>query len=217
MIRQSQVWKVLIAVIVAATAGVVLVAQSGLTPAEQKEGFKPLFDGQTLKGWTPRPPPAGRRAGAPPEMAKWTASNGEIAWVPATGRGYLVNDQTFTNFDLRVDFFFDGKANTGVNIGVPDAGDISSATSFEVNIFDDTEGFPTGSINNVARTSAAKPVTSGKWNALEITRQGDHITVSLNGEKVVDTTSNLHPTGHVALQAPAEGTAKFKNMRIKTL
>jgi hypothetical protein len=48
-------------------------------------------------------------------------------------------------------------------------------------------------------------------------RQGDHITVTLNGEKVVDTTSNLHPTGHVGLQAPAEGTAKFRNLRIKTL
>jgi hypothetical protein len=150
-------------------------------------------------------------------MAKWAPANGEIAWVPDSGRGYLVTDQTFTNFDLRVEFFSDAKANTGVNIGVPDTGNISSGTSFEVNIFDDTEQFPTGSINNVARTTTPKPNTVGKWNSLDVMRQGTHVVVTLNGEKVVDTTSDLHPTGHIGLQAPAEGTAKFRNLRIKTL
>jgi hypothetical protein len=217
MINTLRMWKVLVAVLVMAIAGGVLAQSMGVTPAEQKEGFKPLFDGQTLKGWTPRPPPARRNATAPPAMAKWTVSDGEIAWVPDTGRGYLTTDQTFTDFDLRVEFFSDAKANTGVNIGVPDDGDISSATSFEVNIFDNTQGYPTGSINNVVRTSTPQPNTVDKWNSLEIMRQGDHITVTLNGEKIVETTSSLHPGGHIALQAPAQGTTKFRNLRIKTL
>jgi hypothetical protein len=218
MTKTSRVWKIPVVIVVVSLAGGVIFGQSmGVTPAEQNAGFKPLFDGQTLKGWTPRPPPAGRNATEPPATAKWAVQNGEIAWVPNTGRGYLVSDPVFTNFDLRVDFFTDAKANSGVNIGVPDTGNISSSTSFEINIFDDTEQFPTGSINNVVRTSTAKPNTINKWNALEIVRQGDHITVTLNGEKVVDTMSNLHPTGHIGLQAPAEGTARFRNLRVKTM
>jgi len=216
MINRSREWNGLMTMWVMVLAVGVLAQSIGITPAEQKEGFKPLFDG-TLKGWTRRPPPPARGATAPPAMADWTAANGEIAWVPDTGRGYLVTEQTFTNFDLRLDFFSDAKANTGVNIGVPDTGDISSSTSFEVNIFDNTRGFPTGSINNVVRTSTPTPNTIDKWNSLEITRQGDHITVTLNGEKVVDTMQSLHPVGHIGLQAPAEGTTKFRNLRVKTL
>jgi hypothetical protein len=193
-------------------------AQStGLSAAEQKEGWKLLFDGQTTKGWTPRPPPAGRGATEPPQAGKWAAENGEIVWVKDSGRGYLTTDQVYGDFILRLDFWADAPANTGVNIGVPDTGAISSNTSFEVNIFDDTDQFPTGSINNVQRTSTAKPQTVGKWNSFEISRQGDHVMVVLNGEKVVDIRTALHPGGHIALQAPPAGTAKFRNIRIKTL
>jgi hypothetical protein len=217
MINASRAWKVLVAALMVTSAAGVLAQSNGVIPAEQREGFKALFDGQSLKGWTPKPPPPGRGATGPPPMAKWAVSNGEIAWVPDGIRGYLVTDQSFTNFDLRVEFFSDAKANTGVNIGVPDTGDISSATSYEINIFDNTQGFPTGSINNVARTSTPKPNTVDKWNSLEIVRQGDHITVTLNGEKVLDTMQSLHPVGHIGLQAPAEGITKFRNLRIKTL
>ena len=217
--KKTQVWiSLAIATIVLLSFGGAGFAQSsGLSPAEQKEGFKALFDGKTLNGWTPRPPPAGRGSTEPPAVAKWAAENGELVWVTGSGRGYLVTDQTYTDFTARVEFWSDAAANTGVNFGIPDTGNISSGTSFEVNIFDDTEQFPTGSINNVQRTSAAKPATINKWNTLEISRQGDHITVTLNGEKVVDTHSALHAGGHLGLQAPAEGTAKFRNLRIKTM
>jgi len=212
-------WKVVIVAALAVAPAIAVAQSGGVSAAEQKDGFKALFDGTSTKGWTPRPPPAGRGAAAaePPKTGQWAAQNGEVAWVKDSGRGYLTTDQAYTDFDLRIDFFSDAAANTGVNIGVPDAGAISSNTSFEINIFDDTDQFPTGSINNVQRTSAAKPNTIGKWNALEITRQGDHVTVALNGDKVVDIHTTLHPGGHIALQAPAEGTAKFRNARIKTL
>jgi hypothetical protein len=193
-----------------------LAQADALTAAEKKDGWKVLFDGETTKGWTAKAPPAGRGSTETPATAKWAVENHEIVWVKDTGRGYLTTDQTFTDFVLRVEFFADITANTGVNIGVPDTGPINSNTSFEVNIFDDTPQFPTGSINNVQRTSTATPQTAGKWNNLEITRQGEHVTVVLNGDKVLDITTALHPGGHIALQAPATGITKFRKLRIKT-
>jgi 3-keto-disaccharide hydrolase len=208
-----------LATVLILAAGLITVrAQSAaLTAAEQKDGWKLLFDGKTTNGWTPRPPPAGRGATEPPPVAKWVVENGEIVWVKDSGRGYLVTNQPYGDFILRADFWVDPAANSGINIGVPDTGNISSNTSFEINIFDDTEQFPTGSINNVQRTAVAKPQTANKWNTLEITRQGDHVVVAVNGEKAVDIRSALHPGGLIGLQAPAAGTTKFRNVRIKTL
>ena len=203
-------------VVMLALPGVSGAQSSGLTAAEKQDGWTLLFDGQSLKGWTPRSPPAGRGgASEPPPTGKWAAENGELVWVKDSGRGYLVTDRTFTDFVLRLEFFADSTANTGVNFGVPDTGNISSQTSFEVNIFDDTDQWPTGSINNVQRTTTATPKTAGKWNSYEIARKGDRVTVTLNAEKVLDFTTPLHPGGHIALQAPQTGTTKFKNVRIK--
>jgi hypothetical protein len=212
--------KRLIFVIVAVVASALNLAASpqsaGLTAAEKQEGWKLLFDGQSLTGWTPRAPGTGRGAATEPRpTGKWAAENGELVWVKDSGRGYLVTDQVFNDFVLRLDFFADAAANTGVNFGVPNEGNISSQTSFEVNIFDDTTEFPTGSINNVQRTSVQTPKTTGKWNAYEISRKGDRVMVVLNGEKVLDVTTTLHPGGHIALQAPAAGITRFKNLRIK--
>jgi hypothetical protein len=100
----------------------------GVSAAEQKEGFKAAFDGQSLKGWTPRPPPAGRGSTEPPATGKWAAQSGELVWVKDSGRGYLVTDQVYTDFTLRLDFFADAPANTGVNFGIPDTGLQAPAT-----------------------------------------------------------------------------------------
>ena len=104
-----------------------LLAQTaGLTAAEVREGWKPLFDGQSLEGWTLRPMGGGRRGGEPPPPGQWAAENGELVWVKDTGRGYLVSEQVFNDFVLRLDFWVDGDANAGVNFGVPATGNISS-------------------------------------------------------------------------------------------
>src|SRR5262245_12081865 len=97
---------------------------AGLTAAEKQEGWTPLFDGQTLNGWATRAPGAGRGATQPPPTGKWAAENAELVWVKDSGRGYLVTDQVFNDFVLRLDFFVDAAANSGVNFGVPDTGNI---------------------------------------------------------------------------------------------
>lgn len=211
--RQRVVVAVVAAVVALAPA--LAFAQATLTAAETKDGWTLLFDGRSLAGWNVRPPPAGREAATPPPTGRWAAENGELVWVKDTGRGYLVTDRTFSDFVLKLEFFADATANTGVNFGIPDTGNISSRTSFEVNIFDATEEFPTGSINNVQRISGAAPATAGKWNSYEISRQGEHVLVLLNGATVLDVTSALHPGGHIGLQAPATGVTRFRNVRVK--
>ena len=159
--------------VLAISAGLLAAAppqSAGPSPAEQKEGFKPLFDGKTLTGWTSRaavPGPARGNAPAPAPRpaAKWVVENGEIVAVKDSGGGHLVTTQPYGDFTLRLDFWADAVANSGIFLRSPETGAINANDAIEVNIFDPHEQWPTGSVNNVQKTSAkGTPNTAGKWN-----------------------------------------------------
>jgi hypothetical protein len=91
------------------------------------EGFQPLFDGKTLKGWTPKPRPAGK-AGSPDSFyertlkacGRWTIQDGAIVGEqdpPGSGLGgYLVSDEAFADFELLIDAKPDWPADTGIYV-----------------------------------------------------------------------------------------------------
>lgn len=194
---------------------------AGLTAAEQKDGWKALFDGKTSTGWTPRAAPPGAARGNAPAAparpaAKWVVENAELVAVKGSGGGHLVTNQAYGDYVLRLEFWSDADANSGIFLRSPESGPINAMNAYEVNIFDPHAEWPTGSINNVQKTSRT-PKTVGKWNTYEITAQGNHVVVVLNGEKTVDATATRAPSGVIALQAPAMGVVKFRNVRIKTL
>ena len=158
------------------------------------------------------PAPAARPA------ARWVVENGEIVAVKDSGSGHLVTNQSFGDFTLRLEFWADAVANSGIFLRSPETGAINANLAYEVNIFDPHEQWPTGSVNNVQKTSAkGAPNTAGKWNTYEMTAQGDHLIIVLNGQKTVDASAKRLPRGMIALQAPAMGTVKFRNIRIKTM
>ena len=60
------------------------------------------------------------------------------------------------------------------------------------------------------------PKAGGKWNTYEITAQGPHFVVVLNGQKTVDAQDSKHPSGAIALQY-GQGVVKFRKVQIKPL
>ena len=78
------------------------------------------------------------------------------------------------------------------------------------------ENTTTGSINEVAKIQTV-PQTAGKWNTFEITADGDHLVVQLNGQTTVDARSDRHQSGPIALQYNGAGQVRFRNIKIKTL
>ena len=96
------------------------------------QGFRGLFDGETLKGWKMMPRlPVPRYPGAPFNMdpngarmkemsknvGKWTVVDGAIVGEqdpPASGVGaYLVSEETFGDFELMIDMKPDWRTDTG--------------------------------------------------------------------------------------------------------
>ena len=134
-----------------------------LSSAERADGWTLLFDGSSLNGLAPR------------GEARWEVADGTISAVEGSGRGLIATTAHHANFELRVDFWIDDTANSGVFIRCPAEGPITQGNAFEVNIYDPHDSWPTGSINEVAKIQTM-PNTTGKWNTFEIMADGDHLS-----------------------------------------
>ncbi len=180
-------------------------APNTLSPAEVSEGWILLFDGETDFGWTPR------------GEARWEVRDGVIQYRPGSGGGMLSTTTEFADFQLQADFWIDAVANSGVFLRCPTAGEITATNAYEVNIYDQHPSWPTGSINEVARSAVAAS-TVGKWNSYEILAHGSHLVVKLNGQTTVDTTNAAHARGTVAIQnLKGEGMVRFRNLKLRPL
>jgi hypothetical protein len=189
--------------------GLAAVAPTTPSPA-QTAGWVTLFDGKSTDQWTPI------------GDANWRLADGAV--VADKGEGFLVSKNTYTNFQLRAEFWVSEEANSGIFIRCQDPKSITGKTAYEVNIFDQRPdpSYATGAIVGVAKSSQVIKA-GGKWNTYEITAQGDHFTVTINGIKTVDNAVDAtHPTGHIALQQGKGadgkiGVVKFRKVEVKAL
>ena len=148
----------------------------------EEPGFTPLFDGETLSGWTllPRERPSGQ----------WRF---EGATLVVDGKpGNLASDEEYGDFDLRLEWKIGAMGNSGVFYRVAGQGNPAPA-AIEYQIADNARK---ASIDNPDRRAGAayglfappegvsRP--PGEWNSLRIVARGQHIEHWLNGRKVAD-------------------------------
>jgi Domain of Unknown Function (DUF1080) len=212
-------------------------ADNVLTPPEKAAGWVLLFDGKTLNGWTSARPPAARSESAPksqapipPGAAPAVGSNpracasppqaqvpGASHWEIASGTispcgdpaGYLTSKASYKNFILKVDFRTGEDTNSGVFIRSPNGN-----SGYEVQIWKaQPAGYNTGSIVGVAKTAREFPFLPDQWNHYEITADGDHLVVVLNGTKTLDVHDSKFSEGSVRLQYQ-KFPIQFKNLKL---
>ncbi|MGI9333130.1 MAG: 3-keto-disaccharide hydrolase [Gammaproteobacteria bacterium] len=147
--------------------------------------------------------------------ANWRSTDGVVG--ADSGRGFLVSRETFDNYELKLEFYPGSDSNSGVFMRCADAATINDKTCYEANIFDrrpDQSG-RTGGIPNYAPPASVID-TENQWNTYEITADGSHITVRLNGVLTVDVRDETLTGGPIALQYAA-GSIKFRNVQIRRL
>jgi hypothetical protein len=181
---------------------------SGLTGG----GWTTLIDGTSgLDNWN--------RVGD----ANWRAADGAIVADKGKG-GFLVSKNSYKDFQIRAEFWADHTTNSGIFIRCADPNKIGSASSYEVNIYDQRPdpSYGTGGIVDVAKVSPM-PKAGGKWNTYEITAKGSQLTVVLNGVQTVNAQDSKFAQGPFALQfgngpkdAPG-GAIKWRKVQIKQL
>lgn len=182
----------------------------------QSDGWVVLFDGKNLDNFTPL------------GDANWKLADGEVS--SDAGTGFLVSKQSYTDFQIRAEFWADDESNSGIYIRLSDPAKITADNSYEVNVFDKRPdpSYGTGAIVNIAKVNpmpkAGDGKGGGKWNTFEITAKGSKLTVVMNGQKTVEVEDSKFAKGPFALQRypgtskdAGIGKVKFRKVEIKQL
>lgn len=204
-----------------------------LSAQEKKEGFVPLFNGINMEGWI------GNTAG-------YFAEDGMIVCDPSVKApdnttSNVYTDKEYSDFVMRFEFQLTPGANNGLGIRTPIEGD-AAYVGMELQILDNEAPIYKdlhvyqyhGSVYGVipAKMGFLKPV--GEWNVQEVRAVGNHITVILNGETILDgdiakasknntatADGKKHPgllnkSGHIGFLGHGS-PLKFRHLRIKDL
>jgi hypothetical protein len=152
--------------------------------------------------------------------ANWEMKDGAVTadkLLEGKDPGYLVSKNSYKDFQIRAEFWTDEEANSGVFIRCDQSKKIDAKICYEVNIYDKRPdpSYGTGAIVGVAKVDPM-PKAAGKWNTYEITAQGPHLVIVLNGQKTADVQDSTHLGGPLALQY-GSGVVKFRKVQIKPL
>lgn len=155
---------------------------SQLTPEEKKEGFVMLFDGTNMDNWQGN-------------LDNYTLIDGTIYVDAAYGSGgNLYTKKKYSDFIYRFEFqFMVEGVNNGVGIRTPMEVD-AAYEGMEIQILDHDapiyrglrEYQQHGSVYGIIPAKRVKFPELGTWNTEEIRAVGDHITVTVNGEVILD-------------------------------
>ena len=171
--------------------------------AQTSTGWVTLFNGKDLNSFN--------QVGT----ANWQIVDGVVQ--ANMGTGYLVSKESYTDFEIKVEFWASNGGNSGVYMRCMDGSKITDKTCYEANVYDkrpDQSG-RTGGIPNYAKPIAIVDA-EGKWNTYEISIRGTHIVVVLNGIKTVDANDSTLKSGPIALQYQG-GDIKFRSVQIRRL
>ena len=194
------------------TCAAVALTLAGLTgcatPPSTNAGWNVMFDkGSNLNDWTLL------------GDANWRIQEDAIQadFLRSKTASFLVSKKVYSDFQIRAEFWVDAQTNSGIFIRCPDPTQISAEICYEVNIWDTRPdpSYGTGAIVDVAKVSPM-PRAGGQWNVMEITAQGNTLTVKLNGVVTASAQNNKQSKGHVALQY-GSGVVKFRQVLIKPL
>jgi hypothetical protein len=204
----------------------------GLRAADKgpPEGFVSLFNGKDLSGW---------KVNEGGKLDRWGAGDG-LLFTKGAGGGWLMTDGEFDDFELRLEFRLPKAGNSGVALRSALKGAPHLDAGMEIQILDDPwyldeknhKGLKptqrTGSVYGVVPPAKDALKPAGQWNAFHIIARGRHLTIELNGTRIVDTNLDDHKEaakehagilrtkGHIGLQSH-DGRVEFRHLYVKRL
>lgn len=179
---------------------------AGCAGSDPRSGWVTVVDGKSIPaGW--------KQLGE----GNWSIVDGALQGKDGKA-GYLVSPQSYTDFEIRAEFWNDPAGNSGIFIRCQDPAKVGANSSYEVNIWDTRPDprYGTGGIVDFAAVATPYPKSANRWNVFEIVARGDRVTVTLNGQQTADMVGAKWRSGPFALQS-AGGTIRFRKVEIRTL
>lgn len=176
-----------------------------LTAEEIQDGWISLFDGVSLFGWQQ------------PEANNWRVE--ELCLVADEGDpSLLTTPLQFDNFELRCDFHLESGGNSGVFLRTAANASNPATDTYELNICDSHDSFPTGSL--VGRHKAEDvPAVEGDWHTFHVRCDGPDLKVWLDESLIVeftDESDHVRSSGSIGLQTNG-GRIAFRNVFLRPL
>ena len=184
-------------------------AANTLTPKESAGGWTLLFDGKSLNGWMSRPTSEKDKSG------DWKVESGALV-CGGTVPSWIATDATFANFNLKLEFRGPEKVNSGVFLRSQKEGQ-PHVTGYELQIWDyQPAGYNTGSLVGSIKAPETK-ILPNQWNSYEITAEGDHFVIVLNGKKLLDARNAQHASGVIGFQCQKDNRIEFRNIKLRPI
>jgi hypothetical protein len=193
-----------------------LLGASALVSASATEpsgGWKAIFNGRDLSGWTVD----GRADYRDGQVRQpvWTVAEKEIRCA-GRGFGFLRYERELSDFALRLEYRLAAKGNSGVGLRGPvftgPPATRPSLAGYEIQLLDDAGRPPsdrsTGSLYRYLAPSENPARAAGEWNELEVECRGPRIRVTLNGRVVQDMDQSRH---EALAQKPLRGFVSLQN------
>src|SRR5262249_47546802 len=159
-----------------------------------------LFNGKELSGWV-----------QPDDKTIFSVENGEIVGKTATGQlkknEFLVTDREYGDFVLKAKVkVLSGNSGIQFRSKRADDGAVSgpqadAADGYWALLYEERQR---GILERYPEDKAKELAKKGAWNEFVITAKGDHVTIDLNGTRVIDRTDpKFASKGIIALQTHA--------------
>jgi cytochrome c len=172
-------------------------AANTLTEAEQKAGWKLLFDGQSMKGW--------HSYGKQSAGSDWQVRDGAIylnaearnqaGWQAANG-GDILTDGEYGNYELRLEWKIAPCGNSGIIYNItedPTKYEYGWQTGPEMQVLDNAchpdaliEKHRAGDLYDLIACQYVTVKPAGNWNKVRLINRNGKVEHWLNGRKVVE-------------------------------
>ena len=176
--------KKIIAMISLAIATNVYASDNQLTESEKASGWRLLFDGNSMSQW--------RNYQKPGLSEKWQVENGEMVLTEGGG-GDILTKESFSNFELKIDWKIAQVGNGGIFVMVDEQGPQIYSRAPEIQLLDNENHWDnkfdtrlSGSLYDLIASPKSSHKLAGEWNQVRILLDGKHLQVWQNQVQTVD-------------------------------
>jgi len=183
-------------------------------PPADEAGFRSLFNGIDLSGWS--------QMGAP----GWSVTDSVITVASQTGPGWLMSADEYADFEFECEYLLAPDGNSGVLLRAWPEAAVTGADFHEIQLLDDASPKfasvkPTGRTGALYGVLAPDPqlrLPADQWHRLRVAVFGSRVRVVVNGQTVLDGAlpAGKRDRGRLGLQAHG-GSVKYRNLKVREL